>query len=753
LDGYDWGTVPDATDQWVNETGDTMTGNLTVDATASIRTRLIGSLGTELGIGAGEMFSQMDTNITGETLWLGGESGVKIVSSPDNLATGWAGRYEATLVDTSGNSSFPGNLSIASSLYVSGNERFNTSGALIPHTVSSTTKFTNLNADLLDGYDWGTVPDATDQWVNETGDTMTGSLIFSGVTNDITTVSNQHLALMPDGTGNVGIGTTAPDSKLHVAGDTNLGGTRVYETVTKTESWVGSAPPRFYPLGQVWGSYGVVKMDISEQGCGLGASGSFYFPISYSGDVSGAPSKIYYRGDDGGAYPSPIINRLNFYIERITSASYYIAVEHSGGCADSAATLKVDITTSAGAQFSSSNTDPLQANYGAMSTRREVYEGFEYDLGLGTTTPSYALDVVSGDSIAARFDGRVIGSDGVNSNEFVTKSQLDGVAGNETITLTGSVTGSGTTSIATTLQDHISYDVIAGNGNGLKFWGGSDSYKIHMGNSVNHQYGPVTDYSIKTNMNSTAGRGWTWGVVDTAPIAALSNAGVMQIASNFYSLGKVGIGTTSPGADLEVGTTTEASNSIIRALSADAYTQGFEAYGNSQGSGYLYVGQSSAYGGGMFYNGDGTPASGTSTDHISIYRRTGGVDTEVLHWLHSSSTAFFEGNVDLQNNGLVDVNWAASDDGSGSGLDADLLDGLDSTDFMSATEDLWVNENGDTMSGTLNMGTNSINGIFSAQFSNSVTTSHTGDNQGRLIFDSSEGFQFYESAGLGNRTG
>ncbi|MEW5944749.1 MAG: hypothetical protein AB1742_00985 [bacterium] len=33
-----------------------------------------------------------------------------------------------------------------------------------------------LDADLLDGYDWGTVPNATDIWVNETGDTMTGDL-------------------------------------------------------------------------------------------------------------------------------------------------------------------------------------------------------------------------------------------------------------------------------------------------------------------------------------------------------------------------------------------------------------------------------------------------------------------------------------------------------------------------------------------------------------------------------------------------
>ena len=38
----------------------------------------------------------------------------------------------------------------------------------------------------------------------------TGSLTFNAVTNDIVTGTNEHLALMPNGTGNVGIGTTAP---------------------------------------------------------------------------------------------------------------------------------------------------------------------------------------------------------------------------------------------------------------------------------------------------------------------------------------------------------------------------------------------------------------------------------------------------------------------------------------------------------------------------------------------------------------
>jgi len=133
--------------------------------------------------------------------------------------------------------------------------------------------------------------------------------------------------------------------------------------------------------------------------------------------------------------------------------------------------------------------------------------------------------------------------------------------------------------------------------------------------------------------------------------------------------GNVGIGTTNPGADLHV-------------YEDDADIARIYATGNSQGTGMVYVGQSTTYGGGITYNGDGTPASVGSTDHISIFRRTGGVDTELLHWVHNNSTAYFEGNVDFQNHGIVDINWGASDDGSGSGLDADLLDGYDSSRIL-----------------------------------------------------------------------
>jgi len=90
------------------------------------------------------------------------------------------------------------------------------------------------------------------------------------------------------------------------------------------------------------------------------------------------------------------------------------------------------------------------------------------------------------------------------------------------------------------------YDVIAANGNGVRFWGGSDNWKIHMGNAAEYHYGPVTDYSIKINMDGTAGRGWTWGNTGLGvPVAALSNQGNMQIAGSFQSRGITVSGSAS----------------------------------------------------------------------------------------------------------------------------------------------------------------------------------------------------------------
>jgi len=72
------------------------------------------------------------------------------------------------------------------------------------------------------------------------------------------------------------------------------------------------------------------------------------------------------------------------------------------------------------------------------------------------------------------------------------------------------------------------FNVNGGTGNGIRFWN-SNYHKIHSGNTSVYHYGPVTDYSIKTNMNDDPTRGWTWGVLNTTPVAALNTEGNFQI--------------------------------------------------------------------------------------------------------------------------------------------------------------------------------------------------------------------------------
>lgn len=116
--------------------------------------------------------------------------------------------------------------------------------------------------------------------------------------------------------------------------------------------------------------------------------------------------------------------------------------------------------------------------------------------------------------------------------------------------------------------DNVSFlDFQPGVGNGLRFWS-SNAYAINMGNTAEYQYGPVTDYSIKSNMSNTAARGWTWGADGVAPIAALNTQGNMQIAGSlavsnslnvdnntlFVDAGtnEVGLATPNPTASLSV---------------------------------------------------------------------------------------------------------------------------------------------------------------------------------------------------------
>ncbi|MAX22097.1 MAG: hypothetical protein CMJ60_07995 [Planctomycetaceae bacterium] len=133
-------------------------------------------------------------------------------------------------------------------------------------------------------------------------------------------------------------------------------------------------------------------------------------------------------------------------------------------------------------------------------------------------------------------------------------------------------------------------------------------------------------------------------------------------ADNFYfkgasdlkveiEVGSVDFRTTAPSfymnKPLEVnGSLTATGFGNISVNKPDNEEAVLSLYGPSQGTGRLFVGQSLSYGGGIVYNGDGTPAfDGGSTDKISFYRTANGVNHEVFNYSYASNDVTFNGAV------------------------------------------------------------------------------------------------------------
>ncbi|MCD6594946.1 hypothetical protein J7L68_04640 [bacterium] len=185
---------------------------------------------------------------------------------------------------------------------------------------------------------------------------------------------------------------------------------------------------------------------------------------------------------------------------------------------------------------------------------------------------------------SAGTNGQVWKSDGAGRGVWGTDATGADNLGNHTATANLNMTGH-------EVDDVHYYDVTAGNGYGLRFWG-SNSYKIHMGNAAEYLYGPVTDYSIKTNMSNTAGRGWTWGVTGIAPIAAIEcQTGNMQIAGDMTVSGADAYISSSTNACVHFGPTGKYG-------SANGWTPP-----NSSGNG-IWIEQGAAEGGGFYADGN-----------------------------------------------------------------------------------------------------------------------------------------------------
>ena len=204
-------------------------------------------------------------------------------------------------------------------------------------------------------------------------------------------------------------------------------------------------------------------------------------------------------------------------------------------------------------------------------------------------------------------------------------------------TFYGNVSVSGTITTATNIGGGTAGQVPYQTGPGAtSFFGPGTAGNVLVSNGT----------SAPTYNNTLALSGTT--AATNATSGALTVAGGVGIGGAVYASGLLNIGGTGTfGGDITVGSTARTANSFVRVLAGDAYNAGFEAYGSAQGTGYLFVGQSSAYGGGLHYNGDGSPAfaTGETADNIAFYNNDNGTRTVVFQYPYNSTTVSFRGNI------------------------------------------------------------------------------------------------------------
>ena len=285
--------------------------------------------------------------------------------------------------------------------------------------------------------------------------------------------------------------------------------------------------------------------------------------ITATGNITGAYILGTYFNASAGNSENPTIGQIwtqstgDDYLRKSTPAhfrsqvtdAYYPSLTGTGA----SGTWGISITGSAGSANTSSYTSNISCNFlgtGSVNVSNGSSAVYRNENGAGGNL-NYApvLHLAASDTMwqiqgdyyssttlqwRAGYSGtwyawrQILHS--ANYNSYAPTLTGTGASGTWGISITGSA---GSAPNGSNINNY--YNSTAGNGYGFRFWNGSDAYKISMGASALYYYGPVTDYSIKMQMdNSSAGRGFTWGRESYAPIAALnSTSGNMQIAGTF----------------------------------------------------------------------------------------------------------------------------------------------------------------------------------------------------------------------------
>ena len=504
---------------------------------------------------------------------------------------------------------------------------------------------TSVNSRSLDDR-YYTETESNTRYVGVTGGTMTGGLSFSGVASDITTATNEHFAIMPAGTGKVGLGTIAPQQMLDVNGAIRVG-----DTSGLSVGSIRFSGGRFQGYnGTTW-----LPLDVQSDAGGIVAQNDYMVITKNVGigniaepstklEVAGTVSANMFSGDGSLlTFLSPLnfstvvpVSKGGTGASTLTSSGVLLGNGTSAVSAVSLPAGKILIGATSGSPIAANltaGTDIVISNgSGSISVAHKTYSQSNITVPAGQNIASLSLSNGHITSVAtANLDDRYYTKSGIDA-AFLPK------AGG---TLTGSLTFSGIDSdVLIPIGEHFSMMPQDGQGNGY----------VGIGTTTPEQRLEVNG-AIKvgnTNVSSpgairyASGRflgynGTIWVFLDVT-----SNSGLTQDV--FYN---------SVSANVIKGVTLHGNGSAITALNPaslsgavsvskggtglSTLSAGGILYGNGTDSvGSLRVMESGEL---LIGNGSGAPTIAGLTQGTGIVITKGAGSISIAHQIYSGDTS------------------------------------------------------------------------------------------------------------------
>jgi hypothetical protein len=474
-------------------------------------------------------------------------------------------------------------------------------------------------------------------------------------TTDWGVTNGGNLALQPYG-GNVGIGTTSPTfskgAGLHIYGNTADEGGSTIRLTDGGQSANGNFEIRSTRTGSV------NRLEIGE------ASDTFMTFLSDAG-----------RGNVGIGTTSPGAKLDVYYgAGEYFRSDGHTTVISSGNTTPTAFTVNLTGTANLIADFQDNGTSVLAVQNGG-------------NIGIGTTAPGAKLEIVN-TSVGAKTYPLLltnVGGASVGSGVGINFDSYDAAGATPVGRIENVRDGAGLYSLrfsnfinATGLSETM---IISGTGN-VGIGTTAPGQKLDVAGTVR-----MTGISGATQTISNSYGNYQhiggWGVARTAATAVLVNTAYMSdVLSTARTIwgqsfnGSANISGAITGASTGSFSSTITAPTFSGALSGNA-TTATRAYGMTTAD-YLYStsGQAVAYtsAGGPQVYGQGSGAAMVSLHRPGVYAVNFGLDTDNQLKVGGWSMGAASYKV-----------WHAGNDGSGSGLDADTLDGFNSSAFGDAT--------------------------------------------------------------------